>query len=146
MIWFFFQELMLTRQLTENEGNVLYEARTEFSYSSDPSKTIIFTTKLEDLSEFGSTNHSYTIGVSQAFTRVDTSISTHVGRSKDKDSVGVLIKYQTSLLQKKNLLLLAEIDKLEKKIILQVSYLVLAYLRNNNAWKPYCVVSFIMIW
>ncbi|XP_052061384.1 apolipophorins-like [Mytilus californianus] len=114
----FGKELTFRRQLTENEGNIIHDAKTEFSYSSDPSKTIIFTSKLEDISEGGSTNHSYTFGVAQAFTKVDTSITTHLGRSDDKDSVGMLIKYQTAELQKKNLLLMAEIDKLNKKLIL----------------------------
>lgn len=106
--------------MTENEGAVLYECRNEFSYSTDPTKTIVVTTKLEDVSEFGSSNHTYTVGISQEATKVDISVMTHLGTSEKKDSTGMLVTYKTSHFQKKNLLLLAEIDKLHKKLILMV--------------------------
>ena len=103
-------------------GRIILDARTDISYSKDSRKTLTLTSKLEDISDYYSHyNYSLAVGVSHPYTNVDIQMTSHLGCSDEKVTVGLNTDYMTARRQNKNLGLLAEINKLKRQLSLQVS-------------------------
>ncbi|GFO07586.1 apolipophorin [Plakobranchus ocellatus] len=116
------KEIRMDGEISVQNGRVILDARTDISYSTDSRKTLTLTSKLEDISDYYSRyNYSLAVGVSHPYTNVDIQMTSHLGSSDEKMTVGLSTDYMTARRQNKNLGLLAEINKLKKQISLQVT-------------------------
>ncbi|XP_021356772.1 uncharacterized protein LOC110452518 [Mizuhopecten yessoensis] len=93
-----------------------YDSRTELSYSTDPSKTIVLTSSYDDLSQGENKNCSLTIGLSHAHSYMDVSATGHIASGPQKGSAGISLSATTAQRQTKNLFLMSEIDMLRKQM------------------------------
>lgn len=110
--------------MTVNKGRTLFDSKTEFSYSPDSRKTLVLTSRLEDISRgYGNSNYSLSVGVAHAHSDLNVQFRSHAGMDSARASAGLEMDYLTSARQTKTLALRAEIDKLKKEIDLLVSYL-----------------------
>jgi hypothetical protein len=100
-------------------GNVIYDGRTEFKYSSDARKTLTLSSKLEDISGRGE-KYNFLLGVSHPYTTVDVQAKAELGKSDDKLTAGIDIKYMNARRQTKNFALMTEIDRLRRHLNVQV--------------------------
>ncbi|GFO07614.1 beta-1,3-glucan-binding protein [Plakobranchus ocellatus] len=115
------KEIRVDGELMSQNGRIILDARTDISYSRDSRKTLTLTSKLEDISDYYSRyNYSLAVGVSHPYTNVDIQMTSHLGSSDEKMTVGLSTDYMTARRQNKNLGLLAEINKLKRQISLQL--------------------------
>ncbi|XP_033737047.1 LOW QUALITY PROTEIN: uncharacterized protein LOC117325169 [Pecten maximus] len=96
------------------QDNGHYNSRTELSYSTDPSKTIVLTSRYDDLSRGDTNNCSLTIGLSHAHSHMDVSATSHIGSGPTRRSAGISLSTSTTQRQIRNLFLMGEIDTLRK--------------------------------
>ncbi|GFN80182.1 microsomal triglyceride transfer protein large subunit [Plakobranchus ocellatus] len=116
------KEIRVDGELMSQNGRIILDARTDISYSRDSRKTLTLTSKLEDISDYYSRyNYSLAVGVSHPYTNVDIQMTSHLGSSDEKMTVGLSTDYMNARRQNKNLGLLAEINKLKRQISLQVT-------------------------
>lgn len=102
-------------------GLIIFDTKTDFSYSRDSRKTLTLTSKLANLSDNSNKfNYSLVLGVSHPYTNIDVKINSYIGNSDEQMTFGMNSHYLTSKKQIKNLALLAEIKKLKRKIKFQV--------------------------
>lgn len=117
-----FQEFSLTTEAAVNSGNTILDSRTEFSYSVDPRKLLVFTTRVDDLSYGTSaTNYSLEFGVIHPMTDVNIQMTSHVGDSQTLSSMGSRVVYLTSQREKKMVEIRGQIDKLRRLMGVEVS-------------------------
>jgi hypothetical protein len=64
-------------------GNVIYDGRTEFKYSSDARKTLTLSSKLEDISGRGE-KYNFLLGVSHPYTTVDVQAKAELLRASEE--------------------------------------------------------------
>ncbi|XP_076440191.1 uncharacterized protein LOC143279842 [Babylonia areolata] len=109
------KEYSLSTEAAVNSGKTVLDARTEFSYSVDPRKLIVVTTRIDDIS-YGrdSTNYSLALGVVHPITDLDVHMTSHVGQSRARTSAGTSMVYMTADREKKMVELRGEIDKLKR--------------------------------
>ena len=105
-----------------SRGRVIFDGKTEFTYSRDSSKKISFVTRLEDISSSWSVrNYSFSVGISHPFSSVDIQMSSKVGKSDDKLTGSIDAEYQTVKRDVKAFKVDGELDKLRKSVSLNVS-------------------------
>lgn len=114
-----FQDVKLDTQMKIRSGNVIYDGRTEFKYSSDARQTLTLSSKLEDISGRGE-KYNFLLGVSHPYTTVDVQAKAELGKSDDKLTAGIDIKYMNARRQTKNFALMTEIDRLRRHLNVQV--------------------------
>ena len=114
------KELRVDGELLLNDGRVMLDAKTDFSYSKDARKTVTVVSKVQDLSSNGASNYSVELGLSHPATAVDVQLKSHLGHSASRMSLGLGGSYMTAQRKTKTLQLLAQINKLKKQISLQV--------------------------
>ena len=102
----------------------MLDATAEFSYSPQQRKNIVLSTLIKDMSRGSVENTTWTFGISQLASNLDVSLNGHSGKDGSKCTYGLGVEYQTVRRQKKNLLLLGEIDRLRKQISVDVSLFV----------------------
>jgi hypothetical protein len=73
-------------------GNVIYDGRTEFKYSSEARQTPTLSSKLEDISGPGE-RYNFLLGVSQPYTTADVQATAELGKSDHNLTAGIDIKY-----------------------------------------------------
>lgn len=105
-----------------SRGRIIFDGKTEFTYSRDSSKKIAFVSRLEDISSSWSVrNYSFSFGISHPFSSVDIQMSSKVGKSDDKLTGSFDLEYQTVRRDVKSFKVDGEMDKLRKTISLNVS-------------------------
>lgn len=105
-----------------SRGRIIFDGKTEFTYSRDSSKKIAFVSRLEDISSSWSVrNYSFSFGISHPFSSVDIQMSSKVGKSDDKLTGSFDLEYQTVRRDVKSFKVDGEMDKLRKIISLNVS-------------------------
>ena len=116
------QEYSLTTEMAVNSGSTLLNTRTEFSYSVDPRKLIVVTTRIDDLS-YGrdATNYSLAVGIVHPMTDVNIQMASHVGNSHALSSMATKVVYLTSAREKKTVEMRGHIDKLGKLMVVEVT-------------------------
>jgi len=90
------KEVQIDSQISMNKGRVLFDGKTEVVYSRDASKKITMMAKLEDITDnWSSKNYSFTFGISHPYTSVDIQLESEMGKSADKMTGGINMKYLT---------------------------------------------------
>lgn len=115
-----------------NKGSVLFDGKTAFQYSKDSRKTLILSSRLEDLSSGTDTNYSFNLGIKHPYTTVDVEVTSLLESSVYKKMASVDVKYQTANKMAKNFGIMGEIDSLKKSIKMDVSYYFTAMLRDES--------------
>ncbi|GFS01680.1 apolipophorin [Elysia marginata] len=116
------KEIRVDSEIAVKSGRIILDAKTDISYSKDSRKTLTLFSKLEDISDYYSHyNYSLAVGVSHPYTNVDIQMTSHLGSSDEKMTIGLSTDYLTARRQNKNLGLLAEINKLKRHLNLQIT-------------------------
>ena len=103
-----------------NRGRVIFDAKTELSYSPDSRKKLVIMSKLEDISSWGSKNYSLSLGLSHPYSTVDVKMDSHVGESDSRLTGSVGLEYMTARRQTKTFQVSGQIDKLRKTVSFEV--------------------------
>ncbi|KAL4237155.1 hypothetical protein ACF0H5_005535 [Mactra antiquata] len=91
------KEVQIGSQFSMNSGKIIFDGKTEVVYSRDPSKKITMMAKLEDITDsWSSKNYSFTFAVSHPYTSVDIEVDSAIGKSADKITGGLNMKYLTA--------------------------------------------------
>ena len=123
MISIHLQDVKIGTEMSVNEGRILFNSKTEFSYSEDTRKTLTLMTSLEDISSgYESRNYSLTFGITHPYTDLDCRMLSTVGKSGERYSAGMDLSYMTAKREKKNLALRAEIDRLRNQMNFEVTF------------------------
>ncbi|RUS87829.1 hypothetical protein EGW08_004428 [Elysia chlorotica] len=134
------KEIHIDGELMSQNGRILLDAKTDISYSKDSRKTLTLTSKLEDISDYYSHyNYSLAVGVSHPYTNVDIQMTSHLGCSDEKTTLGLSTDYLTARRQNKNLGLLAEINKLKRQLSVQITNPLskMEYIAEEISKSPY---------
>ncbi|VDI44373.1 Hypothetical predicted protein [Mytilus galloprovincialis] len=110
------QDVKLDSNVKFNKGSVLFDGKTAFQYSKDSRKTLILSSRLEDLSSGTDTNYSFNLGIKHPYTTVDVEVTSLLESSVYKKMASVDVKYQTANKMAKNFGIMGEIDSLKKSI------------------------------
>ncbi|XP_076095776.1 uncharacterized protein LOC143066849 [Mytilus galloprovincialis] len=110
------QDVKLDSNVKFNKGSVLFDGKTAFQYSKDSRKTLILSSRLEDLSSGTDTNYSFNLGIKHPYTTVDVEVTSLLESSVYKKMGSVDVKYQTANKMAKNFGIMGEIDSLKKSI------------------------------
>lgn len=115
------QEYSLTTETAVNSGSTLLDTRTEFSYSVDPRKLVVITTRIDDLS-YGrdATNYSLALGIVHPMTDVNIQVTSHVGSSRAVSSMATKVVYLTAEKEKKMVELRGQVDRLGRMMVVEV--------------------------
>lgn len=109
------KDAQIESEVILNRGRILFDGKTELSYSKDSRKRITLMTRLEDIStDRSSQNYSFVLGISHPFTSVDVKLSSHVGRSNDRLTGSVNMDYMTARRETKTFSVNGEVDKVKK--------------------------------
>merc|ERR1719495_1966550 len=114
------KEVKVSGQLQLDNGRIILDSKTDISYSNDASKTLTLISKVKDISSSSSSNYSVEMIVRHPFTNTDVQMTSNLGSSDRKMTVGVEASYLTMQRKTKTLALLGEINKLKKQISLQL--------------------------
>ncbi|CAG2215137.1 unnamed protein product [Mytilus edulis] len=79
-------------------------------------KTLILSSRLEDLSSGTDTNYSFNLGIKHPYTTIDVEVTSLLESSVYKKMASVDVKYQTANKMAKNFGIMGEIDSLKKSI------------------------------
>lgn len=94
-----------------NKGRVLFDGKTEVVYSRDARKKITMVARLEDITDnWSSQNYSFTFGVSHPYTSVDIQLESEIGKSAEKMTGGINMKYLTVNRETKTFSVNGEVD------------------------------------
>ena len=105
-----------------NRGRVLFDGKTELSYSQDRRKKFTITSQLADISnERSSKNYTFSFGISHPYTSVGVQLNSHIAESSSKYTGGVTLKYQTVSREIKTFSVNGELHKLRKTVNFAVS-------------------------
>jgi len=91
-------------------------------------KTLVISSRLEDLSSGTDTNYSFNVGIKHPYTTVDVEITSHLEASDSIKMGSVDVKYQTVEKVRKNFGLMGEIDNLRKTLKVEVSTVIFSKL------------------
>jgi hypothetical protein len=118
---FSLQEYTVTTDLAVNSGSSLLDAKTEFSYSVDPRKLVIVTTRLNDLA-YGShaSNYSLTFGLVHPATDINIHMTSHMGSSRALCSMATEVEYMTAQRQRKAVTMRSFYDRVTHNMALEV--------------------------
>ncbi|XP_062612312.1 LOW QUALITY PROTEIN: uncharacterized protein LOC134274081 [Saccostrea cucullata] len=101
------------------QNKKLFESTVEFSYSPQKRKNIVMSVRVDDISTGSqSSNYTWSVGMSQRFSKLDITLSGHSGQSDMSDTFGIGVQYLTNQRQRKNMKMLMEIKKMQKEIAL----------------------------
>ena len=104
-----------------NKGNVIFDGKTELTYSKDSRKKFTVTSRLEDLSRGYSTkNYSFSLDISHPYTSVGVQLTSHLGKSDSKITGSVDVGYLTVARETKTFSVDGEINKLLNSVSLKV--------------------------
>ena len=104
-----------------NRGKVIFEGKTDFTYSRDSRKTITLTSKLMDISNHWSTkNYSFSLGLEHPYTAVGVQLKSHLGKSRSEYTGGFDLEYLTAKRETKSFSVNGEINKLRQSAKLNV--------------------------
>ena len=116
------QDAQIESAVIVNRGRILFDGKTELTYSRDSRKKITLVSRLEDIStDRSSKNYSFVLGISHPFTSVDVKVSSHMGKSSDKMTGGFNMEYLTVRRETKTFSVNGEVDKLRKSASIDVS-------------------------
>ncbi|XP_069109750.1 uncharacterized protein, partial [Argopecten irradians] len=110
------KNVKLDSEVVMNSGNIIFDGKTEFSYSSDESKKFVLHSRVEDLSSGFRKNYTFVVGVSHPATTVDIQLTSHLAQIDNKYSARMNLDYLTSSRSRKNFVLMGEIDKMRKQM------------------------------
>lgn len=108
--------------MSVNKGRILFDGKTELTYSRDSRKKFTVMSRLEDISnDWSSKNYSFTFGISHPYTSVDVQVSTQFGNSNQKMTGGLDMKYKTVRREVKTFSVYGALDKVRNAFSLNVS-------------------------
>lgn len=106
---------------TETAVNALLDTRTEFSYSKDPRKLLVLTTRLHDLSySADTTNYNLTFGLVHPATDVNVTLTSHISSSSVLCSLATQLEYLTAQREQKTMQIHSSYDRQNKNMILEL--------------------------
>lgn len=115
--------MQIDSQLSLNKGRILFDGKTELTYSRDTRKKFTIMSRLEDISNsWSSKNYSFTFGISHPYTSVDVQLSSQFGKSDEKLTGGLNMKYLTVKRDTKIFSANGAIDRVRKSFSFDVSY------------------------
>ncbi|XP_069105771.1 uncharacterized protein [Argopecten irradians] len=110
------KNVKLDSEMTLNSGNIIFDGKTELSYSGDASKNLVIHSRVEDLSSGFRKNYSFIVGVTHPATTIDVQLSSHLGHVDNKFTADVGLEYLTAQRNRKNFALMGEIDSMRKQM------------------------------
>ena len=114
-----------------NRGRIIFDAKTELSYSSDDRKKLVIMSKLEDISSGSSAkNYSFSLGLSHPFSTIGIKMKSHVGKSKSDVTGSIGLEYLTSRRQTKTFQVSGQIHKLRRTVSFEVNLQSIQFLKN----------------
>lgn len=114
--------MQIDSQMSVNKGRILFDGKTELTYSRDSRKKFTVMSRLEDISnDWSSKNYSFTFGISHPYTSVDVQVSTQFGNSNQKMTGGLDMKYKTVRREVKTISVYGALDKVRNAFSLNVS-------------------------
>ena len=104
-----------------NRGKLIFEGKTDFTYSKDSRKTITFTSRLMDISnDWHTKNYSFSLGVKHPYTTMGVQLKSHLGKSRSEYTGGIDLEYLTARRETKTFSVNGEINKLRRSAQLNV--------------------------
>ena len=110
-----------------NSGNIIFDGKTEFSYSGDANKNLVIHSRVEDLSSGFRKNYSFVVGVTHPATTIDVQLTSNLAHVDNKYSAGMDFQYLTANRNTKNFALMGEIDSMRKQMKVEVILLLIHY-------------------
>ncbi|XP_033730410.1 uncharacterized protein LOC117319770, partial [Pecten maximus] len=134
------KNVKLDSEVTMNSGNILFDGKTEFSYSGDVNKNLVIHSRVEDLSSGFRKNYSFVVGVSHPASTIDVQLTSHIGHVDNKYSADMNLHYLTAGRSRKNFALMGEIDRMRKQMKVEMvspvkSIKVSGQVRTNVPYK-----------
>ncbi|CAG5119505.1 unnamed protein product, partial [Candidula unifasciata] len=116
------KQLNLDGTTRENYGSTISDSRAEISYSSDPRKLIVVTSKISNSEISSPTNYNYTIdiGFEHPVTDIDLKLSSHLAHVDSVCSAGSQLVFLTVNKEKKNLAFWTKLDRAQKNLQIKV--------------------------
>jgi hypothetical protein len=113
----FGKSVQLDSEMVLNRGRVLFDGKTELSYSKDRRKKFTITSQLADISnERSSKNYTFSFGISHPYTSVGVQLNSHIAESSSRITGDVTLKYQTVSREIKTFSVNGELHKLRKTV------------------------------
>ena len=116
-----FQNVQVDSEMVVNRGQIIFDAKTELSYSSDSRKKLVIMSKLEDISGLGTKNYSFNLGLTHPYSTVGIKMDSHVGKSENELTGSLGLEYMTARRRTKTFHVSGQIDKLRKTVGFQVT-------------------------
>ncbi|OWF42298.1 uncharacterized protein LOC110461288 [Mizuhopecten yessoensis] len=110
------KNVKLDSEVTMNSGNIIFDGKTEFSYSGDVNKNLVIHSRVEDLSSGFRKNYSFVVGVTHPATTIDVQLTSNLGHADNKYSADMGFQYLTANRNRKNFALMGEIDNMRKQM------------------------------
>ena len=118
-----FQNVQLGSEMVVNRGRIIFDAKTELSYSDDDRKKLVIISKLEDISRGSSSkNYSFSLGLSHPFSTLGIKMASHVGQSRTDLTGSIGLEYLTYRRQTRAFQMSGQIDKLRKTVNFEVGF------------------------
>ncbi|WAR23164.1 APLP-like protein [Mya arenaria] len=114
------KDLQIDSEMILNRGRIIFDGKTELTYSKDSRKKITINSRVEDISSWDSRNYSFTFGISHPYTSVNVEVVSHVGNSNEKMTGAVDVKYLTARRETKQFTVNGELDKIRKGVELNI--------------------------
>ncbi|KAH9523468.1 hypothetical protein Btru_040086, partial [Bulinus truncatus] len=123
-------DLQMNSAVTFNQGSVIFDSQTDFSYAGDSRKILTLFSSVKNnpytlrryfAGSENAYNYSVEFGVKHPETKVDIKVDSHLGKSANLMTSSMGVRYMTSTRQIKNLALFAEINELKKEMNLVAS-------------------------
>ncbi|XP_048255783.1 apolipophorins-like [Haliotis rufescens] len=115
------KDYKLETSMIRNQGNVLVDGTTIFTYSPDPRKALTLTTKMENLGASGYNNYSVSVGINHPSTSTNLLLNTHLGNTSMSCSGGLVLSYEARNRQKKYFVLKGDVNHKMKKMNIEAS-------------------------
>ncbi|KAK3581896.1 hypothetical protein CHS0354_024209 [Potamilus streckersoni] len=111
------KDFKLGSEMILNRGAVIFDGKTQLSFSTDSRKTLSVFTRLVDTSSvYHSKNYSFSLGISHPYTSVDINLKSHIGSSSDRMSAGFDLSYLTARGETKSIGINGELDSVRKQM------------------------------
>ncbi|XP_067678851.1 uncharacterized protein [Haliotis asinina] len=115
------KDYKLETSMIRNQGNVLVDGTTVFTYSPDPRKALTLTTKLENLGRSGHNNYTVSVGINHPSTYTNLLLNTHLGKTSTTCSSGLLLSYEARNREKKYFVLRGDVNHKLNKMNIEAS-------------------------
>lgn len=121
--------MILQSELLINRQGAIYSSRTAIKYSK-----LVLNAHLQDIA-YDTDGHNYTlqIGITHPSSSIDVSMVSHVANSRSAMSALMEMNYLTMKNHKKNMMLRGEIEKIRKRMNMEVEIII-------HAWKPFTLL------